>query len=250
VGTSKQQVNVKADWLSFTTEYTLGAPQGDYTRHSPEYTASWVAGLVRETVSDSFFAGEISLDAGRSPYQYRITDEKGITVFFNWLGTAPALVEITGRGCDLLIDEGVMNTVIDRWLDRISRFDVAVDILTDIDPREFAKEFNNPRITTTAEFVSESGTTCYIGSRKGDRYCRVYRYNEPNPRHDLLRIEFVAKRQTAKVYAEQWLANDPIVFAAAAGAVYEFQHPVWVFDEVEALPKGRLQEIARTLGNG
>ena len=74
---------------------------------------------------------------------------------------------------------------------------------------------------------SESGETCYVGSQKSDRYARVYRYNPPHPRADLLRIEHVFRRDYAKKVAAEVINSSVEAIAASAGLAFGWAHETW-----------------------
>jgi hypothetical protein len=163
---------------------------------------------------------------GRPPYQISFHDkEAGVTVFAHKL-LPHALIEISGRGCENLGEDNLL-VLVEVLRPRITRLDLAVDILTTVSPDEFARSRDEGRFKTTSEFKSQTGHTFYIGSRESDRYCRVYRYYEPHPRHEWLRVEFVLKAEQAKAFVPFMGENGVTSSAGSLGNTFGFTHPVW-----------------------
>lgn len=147
------------------------------------------------------------------------------------------LFEFSGRGVDRLDRFGNLSFVIASVIDRITRIDIATDILTDVRPLDFAPLRDVKRFKTHSEFVSPSGETCYVGSRTSDRYARVYRYNPPHDRARFLRVETSCKGPTAKIVASHVLSSSLTAVAESLGKVFGWSHPVWSVDvsNVEAM---------------
>lgn len=80
----------------------------------------------------------------------------------------------------------------------ITRIDIACDTNTSMTPIEAIEGHN---LETTSVMKSEKGTTCYLGSPKSEYYARVYKYNPPHIRSNLLRTEIVYRRDYAKKIA-------------------------------------------------
>lgn len=80
---------------------------------------------------------------------------------------------------------------------------------------------------STGSQKSKTGETEYLGSKKSDRFARVYRYDPPHERSDKMRIEMVFKRdQAEQAYAA---IQEHGIWRAAlmSGNVYKFEHPDW-----------------------
>jgi len=151
-------------------------------------------------------ASDLKEGAGRAPFKKSWhSKERGFT-YFESHNLPYSLVEFTGVGCDVLRQYGWMNTVIHEWSNRLTRMDIACDIATDVNPITFMRGRDETKFKSESNVISETGITCYIGSKTSDRYTRVYRYNPPHPRADFLRIEFVLKsdyaKQAAKVFVD------------------------------------------------
>jgi hypothetical protein len=166
-----------------------------------------------------------TVGAGRYPYKFS-TEGVGFRVFWS-PGEPEVLIEIEGSGCERLETAGQMRSIVQLALDRLTRVDIATDIVTETDPRDFATQRTNKRHKSHETAVSSTGVTVYIGSRRSDRYCRVYRYAEPHPRADRLRIECVYRGHQAVALARTWLEQGNEETAARAGNQYGWTHPDW-----------------------
>ena len=82
---------------------------------------------------------------------------------------------------------------------------------------------------------SETGKTAYVGAPKSARRARVYRYAPPHERAHLLRVEMVMKKPRASGAVEAYLNNGPAGYAAMAGNVFGWQHPLWNFQSDEKI---------------
>lgn len=173
---------------------------------------------------------EWKLGGGRAPFAMSFYSEKRATTVFVGSGAKVALIEITGKGCARLEETGDLRDLLKVTQERATRIDLACDILTDLTPLNFTLAGYSGRFKSHSEFTSESGSTVYIGSRTSDRYCRVYRYNEPHERAHLLRIEYVFKAEEAKQVAGSVVVDSVEACAAAAGNSYAWKHPAWKID--------------------
>jgi DNA relaxase NicK len=145
-------------------------------------------------------AGDWEVRSGRRPYQSGFASED---VFVWFGGQDTALIEISGNGCARLRDVEVeagsaLMEIIRATHERATRLDIAVDIETEMRPEKFVSFGYNKRIRSTATMKSATGETVYIGSKKGERYARVYRYDNQHRRAHLLRIETVSRSKYAK----------------------------------------------------
>jgi len=136
-------------------------------------------------------------------------------------------VEISGQGCERLIEQGLLGEILAIISERVTRIDIACDIETDVKPMDFVENVEHKRMRASGFQKSESGETCYVGSQKSDRYARVYRYYEPHPRARLLRVEHVFRREGAKVVAQACIDSGIDSVAEAAGCAFGWAHPAW-----------------------
>jgi len=213
------------DWLTFTLTLRY---EGE---GSEAYALALRNGIVDTfgyILADCVFGGDWQAkERSRAPYQHAYTlGEVGVSIF-----ASPTLthfcVEISGQGCERLIEMGVMNEVLTAIHERCTRIDIACDIETDVRPTEFVSKLAHERMRSSGYQVSNTGETCYVGSQKSDRYARVYRYNSPHPRENLLRVEHVFRRENAKSVAFQCIGNRLEAIARVAGIAFGWSHEEW-----------------------
>lgn len=171
---------------------------------------------------------------GRPPHPYSLRVKKtGFTVF-----VAPqhdrVLCELSGTTCRILDEHGLMLSILERTHQFMSRLDLAVDILTEVGPAAFVADGYNGRFTSAGSYNSPSGKTEYIGSKKSDRYARVYRYNKPHDREKFLRIEMVMKRKYAKLYAQRLIQDGLKSSIFYAGEEFGWQSVLWDVPNAQA----------------
>lgn len=139
--------------------------------------------------------------ASRPPYRYGFqTGDRDFRIFGH-PDREEMLFELTGRGCERLAKSSLLNELVNCTKDRVTRIDIAIDFPTITPPTAFVGAGYSKKFKAHSELVSSKGETCYVGSLKSDLFARVYRYNPPHPRADLLRIEHVFRRNRAKVVA-------------------------------------------------
>lgn len=136
------------------------------------------------------------------------------------------LVEMSGRVCDHFRSAGMLDAIIERWQQRTTRIDIAVDYASSVAPEAFAAFRNDVLYKHLSVVRSDAGTTCYIGSRKSSRMARVYRYAPPHPRSDLLRVEIECKGDYAKRIAALYATEGLLAAAGAANTPFSWSHPV------------------------
>jgi len=149
--------------------------------------------------------------------------------------------DATGRACERIREQELSRRIVSEIFALLSRFDYALDIPCDTLPSKFANTRNHQGFRTISFVRSDTGETVYVGSRKSDRYCRVYRYNPPHPRSHLLRVEYVFRRGMARAAAEQYCKSPSIEhFHASLGSTWGWQHRVYnpnvTSDERVAVP--------------
>jgi len=144
-----------------------------------------------------------------------------------------ALIEIGGSGCKAILAarHGIeVFRRIDSKARNITRLDISVDFETGVSPDEFVMAAAAPKKMSRAAMDSETGSTRYIGSRKSDRYLKVYRYSRPHDRAHLLRVEFTLKTRYAQVALRRFLAGEREALAGGLAKPYKFGHSLWRFD--------------------
>jgi len=213
------------DWLAFTLypEYS-GDENSDYTRALEQ---ALIRGFGTEAYLLAVGGDWRKREKSRAPYTDAWTTNESDIVLFASPTLRHCSVEITGTGCARLIALGILEGILANVKDSVSRIDIATDIETDVTPKEFVSVTTHERMRTSGHQVSETGETAYVGSQKSDRYARVYRYYHPHPRHKLLRVEVVFRRDYAKKVAIACLDNGADAVASAAGNAFGFAHSVW-----------------------
>lgn len=231
--TKDQDLRVLVDWYSFTV------PIDESLTTALEFAAMFTD-ETRRHISHSLFKEIFECDgweygSGRRPYPVGYSNrDKGI---FVWFGKQNhALVEFSGTGCEFLRQKGLLLQLMKSTAERVTRIDIAIDYRTEKTPSEIVSQIPKGRFKATSSVKSESGETEYLGSKKSDRYARIYRYSEPHPRHEWLRTEFVVRKPHAQVAIENTLAH---------GVSYAAQMLANTFKVNEVMP--RLDNVDETL---
>jgi len=166
----------------------------------------------------------------RAPYNSSmLREDHGMTVFAHQM-LNHGLVEVGGIGMDTLGGVEAEIEIAREVQGRLTRIDIACDIFCDVQPDEFCSLRDGKRFKSWGEQKSESGHTIYVGSRTSDRYARVYRYYEPHPRHQFLRVEHVLKAEQAKAAVKQIEHSGLPAFVAMLGNTFGWTHPIWTPD--------------------
>lgn len=149
----------------------------------------------------------------------------GFSIF--WNDNKPfSLIEITGTGCANLREIKKVGAFAYNHFEYLTRLDVCSDFKTNIRPSEFAAARDGKRFNSYADIKSTTGETYYVGSRNSERFCRVYRYNPPHPRHNLLRVEFQLKGEQAKQFAAGIRGNRMEELYKMLLSTFTFNHPL------------------------
>ena len=189
------------DWLSFV----IRCPVADdiYTPSAipPGAIRAIAAEFGRETTS-LLFNNAPSLRRGRAPYRWGFKDEQSKAVCWYGGRSDHLTVELPGQSCDWARRLSLEGDLITMGRGLCSRIDIAVDLQSILSPFELTREIIPGRTKSRSDMTSSSGETVYLGSQKSEHYARVYRYRAPHPRSDLLRVEFVARRDRAKAVLE------------------------------------------------
>lgn len=213
------------DWLSFTIPMVYNTSgDGDY---ASAIKAGFLYLFEADLASDVLGGTWRKSEKSRAPYMDAWMDrEKGISLFAS-PNLSHATVEISGSGCETLILSGTIERLLRGCVDRITRIDVACDIETDTAPVSFVAELSHERMRSNGTINSDTGQTCYVGSKQSDRFARVYRYYEPHPRSHLLRVEHVFRREYAKQVARAIVANSISEVGVSCGAAFGWKHRDW-----------------------
>jgi DNA relaxase NicK len=148
------------------------------------------------------------------------------SAIFVWFNGKDIHVEITGDGCTILYSKSELMGVISDTANEATRIDIALDILCDTGPLDFVA-MSQAKTSASGYQISKDGETCYMGSRKSDRFCKVYRYNHPHPRADRLRIEYTYKSHDAIIASRNLISSNEAIMAFSSGIRYKWSHPVY-----------------------
>lgn len=144
-------------------------------------------------------------------------------------------VQVSGAGCDTLIEDGTLYEFLELVHHRVTRLDIASDIETDTRPSEFAAHRRETRIKSAGFQTSPTGETVYLGSRQSERFARIYRYDGDHPRAHLLRVEFELKRLNARAAVQELLSSGESAVAAYLGGVFGLAHDLWRPDRIDGV---------------
>lgn len=216
---------VSIDWLSFGFEMPAGQTRMSFTlfdRVAHELEAQY------PTFYERMVAGhDWTPRTARAPYNSSmLRGDHGATVFAHQM-LNHGLVEVGGIGMDTLGGVEAEIFIASEVAKRLTRIDIAVDIFTEVRPDEFCAHRETGRFKSWGEQKSEAGHTIYVGSRTSDRYARVYRYNDPHPRHQFLRVEHVLKAEQAKAAVSQIKDVGLETFVAMLGNTFGWHHETW-----------------------
>jgi len=216
------------DWLSFTIPMVYDT-QGDNS-YAAAFRNGFLYLFTPNLVADVFGGAWTKGEKSRAPYTDVWVDrERGVSLYGS-PGLTHATVEISGTGCELLILERKLENVLAGCRERITRIDIACDIETKIMPMDFVQLRNHERMRSNGMMNSDTGETCYIGSKQSERFARVYRYFPPHPRAHLLRIEHVFRREHARKIGSAIVEHGIQAIAGASGEVFGWAHPIWNVD--------------------
>jgi len=219
------------DWLTFTMTIIYGDESNEAYANAIEtaFLATFGKDLVQTVFGGNWTKGQKS----RAPYTDVWTDsEDGISLYAS-PNLVHCCVEISGGGCERLIQLGVLENILAQCVERVTRIDIASDIETSTQPTEFVAIVSHERMRANGLQNSETGQTCYVGSKKSDRYARVYRYYKPHPRAHLLRVEHVFRRKYAKSVAKEILDTSLESVGKAAGKAFGWAHSDWQPEAVQ-----------------
>jgi len=216
------------DWLSFTLPMVYDTDEGD--NYARAIHAGFLCLFTRDLVANVFGGAWTAGKKSRAPYTDTWVDsESGISLYAS-PNLTHATIEISGQGCERLIAAGAMEQVLSGCAERITRIDIACDIETDTTPMDFVAKRDHERMRSNGMMNSDTGETCYIGSKQSERFARVYRYFPPHPRAHLLRVEHVFRRDHAKKVGAAIVEHGVSAVAQAAGEVFGWAHSVWNVD--------------------
>lgn len=219
------KMDLRIDWISFTLKTDAHIITASDLYHAAK---GLLKGVSNDHKTYIFNGTSFEPCGGRAPYALALArDDAGVRVY----GGGPlksVLFEISGRGCEGLYPLHAAQSFLAGVLTGISRVDFAIDVRSDTRPSDFANERSHQAFRSISYIRSDTGETVYVGSPKSDRFARVYRYNAPHPRHELLRIEHVFRRGLARTTAEIFVREPNLSrFVAAMGNSWGWIHKDW-----------------------
>jgi len=216
------------DWAAFTLPiaYTERQPLPNEFQQRIEKVMAQMGELM--PIITAYCADYLMFVTPQRPYrQAYACPNVGFRINADWK-RREALIVFNGQACQMV--QGIGVAAIIELLVRVeatgSRLDFATDISTLVSPADVQERGWSKRIVSKSYIQSQQGNTLYIGSRKSDAFCRVYRYNPPHPRSDKLRIEFELKKQRARAVAGIAIVDGVETAARSVAARYEFGHEV------------------------
>lgn len=218
----------RVDWISFTFDMPANGQTDDRTvLEDALFSLHMIDIGLREALN--LFNGTLA-PKSRAPYKQRWTfDDNGVALYTH-ANLNHATCEISGRTCERLHRDELINPILELVRNRVTRLDIASDMLTGTRPSEFAEKRVAGRYRSGGNQFSDDGETVYVGSKTSNRYARVYRYHPPHDRAHLLRSEFVVRKEDARLTAQAILDDGVDAVALALGQAFGWQHPDWNTD--------------------
>lgn len=218
-------MEISIDYLSFTIpfEQVYDTPNHRLGIAVEEMTNAYLGTFTDAIIDNQPF----SMGKPRAPYSARWGREDGGVSIFAGPACPHILIEITGRGCETVRAHSALEGLLNLVQQRATRLDVACDIRCETKPHTFAQKRDVNRFKSITDMRSETGDTFYVGSFKSDRFARVYRFAEPHPRAQLLRIEHVYRRDNAKKLVAEILSSGLTAAAAGCGVAFGWSHELW-----------------------
>lgn len=218
------------DWVSFTIP-----ENGNWRPHETDAKVSHALTVAALTNIIPYSPTTWKRLGGRAPYNVS-WNANGITLFAGKPDTV--LIEIAGQGCEALGLSTLRRTLCG-FASRVTRIDLAADMLCSTSPATFVEYAVAKHIQSKGHVVSPAGETVYLGSRKSERYARIYRYSAPHPRHMYLRCEMVFRGDYARAVAKFVCENGLEAAIKAYGEVWGWKHPSWSPESLESRPAAK-----------
>ncbi len=160
-------------------------------------------------------------------YHTRIFDaDSKISIFLGSINRH-IYIEVGGQACDYIRGLGRFEDFLQKVAPRTSRLDLAVDMENEVRVKDFIVNRQGQSFKAGGDIFSEDGETSYVGSWKGERFARVYRYHEPHPRAKKLRAEVVLRGTYAKQAIQIVIQEGEAAAAMAAHKPFGWSHDCW-----------------------
>lgn len=205
-------MDIKTDWLSFTVPLASGT--ASKTEDTRDFLLKVVNHFTDNLLASLFDWRTPEILSGKGFYASLVID-RSTGARFSWGDiNSHVFIELTGIACEALRTAGVFHLLLPIIAKRVSRIDLSGDTETELQPEHVIGSFYRDNDMTYSLINTDDGQTVYIGSRKSEKFLRVYRYREPHPRAALLRVEFELKGDRAKQTADEIMSS---------GIVHTFQ---------------------------
>lgn len=226
-------MNISVDWLSFSLWHDASQFENDREALYAAYD------ILRQRFGDLFDAANLfapyQSGKGRKPYAASLrSHDDGIAIYAS-AAQPHFLIELSGKGCEAMRSVGGLGALIEDIAHRVTRIDIACDMECATDPMAFANRRDRGRFKSAGLDRSSDGTTVYVGARKSNRWAKVYRYNEPHPRHHLLRAEHTFKAEDGKKAAAFLAEKGYEAMAAQCASVWGWKHPSWSIERASEI---------------
>lgn len=218
-------MDFKIDWLSWTSPINGLSDEGG--NESLNLALQAVDVHTNSVLSTILLNGTWGREPSHGFYSVRYVEQVyGISLSWGEVNKH-VFVEISGTSCERVFATVEYKALLQEIGGRCSRVDIACDIATDIPPSVFCLARGSSNFKASGLYTSESGETAYIGSRKGGRMARVYRYSTPHPRSHLLRVEIELKKDSARQICKALCLAPLTEVGLSVNLPFSWEHPVW-----------------------
>jgi DNA relaxase NicK len=215
----------KVDYINFSVPtripFELGNPENEQNTHI----------ILKDFLGQCYtpiFAGHTwELNESKGFYHTRYFDADAKISVFIGLVNKHVHCEVGGQALDFIRTLGCYEDFMNKVATRTSRVDFAVDFEAEDSVDSFIDNNYKGRFKAGGHIFSEDGETRYIGSWKGERFARVYRYHKPHPRSHKLRAEVVLRGDYAKQAMDIWISEGEVKATLAAHKPFKWSSPLW-----------------------
>lgn len=215
----------KVDYINFSVPtrvpFVAGDPENENNAHI--ILKDFLSNLYAPIIGGHVWEGKESKGFYHTRYW---NDDTKIMIFVGSVNRH-VHVEVGGQALDRIRALGCYEEFMKKVAARTSRVDFAVDFETEDGVDQFIGNDYKGRFKAGGEVFSEDGHTRYIGSWKGERFARVYRYHKPHPRSNKLRAEVVLRKTYAKQAMQIWCADGELQACLSAHEPFKWQSPLW-----------------------